>query len=62
MCFLYAVRHVERQPVTDTQRGRPSRWPREELIKVAGQLRSILERETQSRVSLNSFIVSICQS
>jgi hypothetical protein len=54
--FLYAVRHVERRPATDTQRGRPGRWLREELVKAAGQLRSILERETGGRVSLNSFI------
>jgi glucose-6-phosphate isomerase len=56
MRFLYAVRHVERRPASDTQRGRPGRWPREELMKAAGQLRGILERETQGRVSLNSFI------
>lgn len=54
--FLYAVRHVERRPATDTQRGRPGRWPREELVRAAGQLRSLLERETHGRVSLNSFI------
>jgi hypothetical protein len=54
--FLYAVRHVERRPATDTQRGRPGRWPREELVKAASQLRSLLERETGGRVSLNSFI------
>src|SRR5215207_11206117 len=54
--FLYAIRHVERRPATDTKRGRPSRWPREKLIEAGGQLRSILERETSGRVSLNSFI------
>lgn len=53
--FLYAVRHVERRPASDTQRGRPGRWPREELMKAASQLRGILERETSGRVSLNSF-------
>ncbi|MDT5272772.1 MAG: hypothetical protein QOH49_4958 [Acidobacteriota bacterium] len=56
MRFLYAVRHVERHPATDTRRGRPGRWPREEVVKAAGQLRSLLERETSGRVSLNSFI------
>lgn len=56
MRFLYAVRHVERRPATDTQRGRPGRWPRQELVRAAGHLRSILERETGGRVSLNSFI------
>jgi hypothetical protein len=54
--FLYAVRHVERRPATDTKRGRPSRWPREKLVEAAAQLRAILERETSARVSLNSFV------
>jgi hypothetical protein len=54
--FLFSVRHIERKPATDTKRGRPSRWPREKLIEAANQLRSILERETSSRVSVNSFI------
>jgi hypothetical protein len=54
--FLYAVRHVERRPATDTKRGRPSRWRREDLVIAAGHLRDILERETSGRVSLNSFI------
>jgi hypothetical protein len=54
--LLYAVRHVERRPTTDTKRGRPSRWKREDLVKAAGHLRDILERETSGRVSLNSFI------
>lgn len=53
--FLYAVRHVERRPTTDTRRGRPSRWPREKLLEAATRLRVILERETSGRVSLNSF-------
>lgn len=53
--FLYAVRHIERRPATDTKRGRPPRWPREKLLEAATQLRSILERETSGRVSLNSF-------
>lgn len=54
--FLFAVRHVERRPVTDTKKGRPSRWPREKLMEAASQLRGILERETQGRVSVSSFI------
>lgn len=55
LSFLYAVRHVERRPATDTRQGRPSRWPREKLLEAAGRLRAILERETSGRVSLNSF-------
>jgi hypothetical protein len=54
--FLYAVRHVERRPTTDTRRGRPPRWPREKLVEAASHLRGLLERETQGRVSVNSFI------
>jgi hypothetical protein len=54
--FLFAVRHVERRPATDTKRGRPSHWPREKLIEAASQLRGILGRETLGRVSINSFI------
>lgn len=54
--FLYAVRHVERRPATDTRRGRPSRWGREDLVSAASHLRAILGRETQGRVSLNSFV------
>jgi hypothetical protein len=54
--FLFAVRHVERRPATDTKRGRPSRWPREKLMEAASLLRALLERETLGRVSVNSFI------
>ncbi len=54
--FLYAVRHVERRPATDSKRGRPSRWRREDLVGAAAHLRAILGRETQGRVSLNSFL------
>ncbi|MDT5272079.1 MAG: hypothetical protein QOH49_4265 [Acidobacteriota bacterium] len=54
--FLYAVRHVERRPATDTKRGRPSRWRREDLGTAASHLRAVLGRETSKRVSLNSFL------
>lgn len=53
--FLYAVRHVERRPATDSKRGRPSRWRREDLVSAASHLRAVLARETQGRVSVNSF-------
>lgn len=56
LLFLYAVRHVERRPATDTRRGRPPRWKRVDLLRAAGELRSVLERETSGRVSLSSFI------
>lgn len=54
--FLYAVRHIERRPATETKRGRPSRWHREQLIVAASTLRGILQRETSGRIDLNSFI------
>src|SRR5918912_1128700 len=54
--LLNAVRNVERRPTSDTKRGRPSRWKRTDLIRVANHLRHLLDRETQGRVSLNSFI------
>jgi len=54
--FLNAVRHVERRPATDTLRGRPGRWPREDLVKAASCLRGILQRETSGRIVLSSFI------
>lgn len=54
--MLNAVRHIERHPASDTKRGRPSSWKRNDLIQVANHLRFLLERETQGRVSLNSFI------
>src|SRR2546421_1837252 len=53
--MLEAVRHVERRPATDTKRGRPARWPRETLLEVARHLRALLGRETQGRISLQSF-------
>src|SRR3954466_8466494 len=54
--FLFAVRHIERRPATDTKRGRPPRWPRERLVEAANNLRGILQRETSGRIDLNSFI------
>lgn len=54
--MLNAVRNVERRPASDTRRGRPSHWKRPDLIRVANHLRHLLDRETQGRVSLNSFI------
>ena len=53
--LLEAVRHVERRPATDTKRGRPPHWAREHLLEVARHLRVVLERETQGRISLQSF-------
>lgn len=54
--MLRAVRHIHRYAATDTKRGRPSRWKREDLLRVGTQLTSILERETSSHISLSSFV------
>jgi hypothetical protein len=54
--LLQAARHIERYPATDTRRGRPSLFNRPLLLQVASQLRAILDRETQGRLSLSSFV------
>jgi hypothetical protein len=54
--MLRAVRHANRYQATDTKRGRPSRWGREELLSVGSRLSSILERETSSHISISSFV------
>jgi hypothetical protein len=54
--LLYAIGHVERRPATDTKRGWPGRWTREQLTEPASILRGVLDRETQGRVSVKSFI------
>jgi len=51
-----AVRHVERYSATDTKRGRPSRWPREDLVKVGSKIGEILGRETSGHISLATFV------
>jgi hypothetical protein len=54
--LVRAARHIERYPASDTRRGRPSRFDRVLLIQVASHLRLLLERETQGRISLSSFV------
>ena len=51
-----SVRHVERYSATDTRRGRPSRWPREDLVKVGPKLAEILDRETSGHISVATFV------
>jgi hypothetical protein len=51
-----AVRHVERYSATDTRRGRPSRWPREDLVRVGLTFTDLLRRETSGRMSLATFV------
>jgi hypothetical protein len=54
--MLRSVRHIHRYPASDTKRGRPSRWKREDLLKVSARLTDILECETSSHISLSSFV------
>jgi hypothetical protein len=54
--MLRAARHVQRYPATDTKRGRPGRWEREDLLGVAARLGDILDRETSSHSSFSSFV------
>lgn len=56
MQLLRAARHAQRYPATDTKRGRPGKWSREDLLKVAAQLGDILDRETSSHISFASFV------
>ena len=54
--MLRAARHIQRYSASDTKRGRPSHWKREDLLKVTTRLNDILERETSSHLSLASFV------
>ena len=54
--LLNALRHLERYPKTDSANGRPAKWEREILLKVAENLAQILARETSKRVSISSFV------
>ena len=53
--LLRAARHAQRYPATDTKRGRPGKWKREDLLRVAARLGDILDRETSSQISFASF-------
>ena len=54
--LLRAARHAQRYPATDTKRGRPAKWRREDLLRVAARLENILNRETSSHISFSSFV------
>jgi hypothetical protein len=54
--MLRAARHAQRYPATATRRGRPPRWPREALLRVAAHLEAILARETSAHLSGASFV------
>lgn len=52
--LLNSVRGLYMRQPSDTRRGRPPRYTREELLRVDSQLRDILSRET--RISVRSFV------
>jgi hypothetical protein len=52
--LLRSVRNLYARPATDTKRGRPSKFAREELLKVDATLRMLLGRETS--ISVRSFV------
>ena len=52
--MLQSVRNLSARPATDTKRGRPSKFPREDLLKVEAHLRMLLSRETS--ISVRSFV------
>jgi hypothetical protein len=54
--LAHAIRHVERYSATDTKRGRPSRWPREDMVRMSLKLSELLRRETSGRLSLATFV------
>ena len=54
--MLESVRHYGRNSATSGKRGRPRRWPRDEVALVARKLKALLGRETSGRVSPSSFV------
>jgi hypothetical protein len=52
--MLQSVRNLSARPATDTKRGRPSKFSREDLLKVDTHLRMLLSRETS--ISVRSFV------
>jgi hypothetical protein len=54
--LLRAARRARRHPATDTKRGRPAKWKREDLLGVAARLEDTLGRVTRSRISFASFV------
>lgn len=54
--MLESVRHYGRSPAASGKRGRPRRWPRDDVALVARKLKALLGRETGGRVSQSSFV------
>ncbi len=54
--LLRAARQIQRYTATDTKRGRPGKFNREDLIRVGSRLGEILSRETSGKLGLASFV------
>lgn len=54
--MLQAVKHISRYSASDTKRGRPSPWKRENLIQVQIRLSDILNHVSQNRIGVSTFI------
>lgn len=54
--LLNAARYLNKRPTQTTQRGRPSQWAPETLSEAITVLRKLLERETNGRISVQTFI------
>ncbi len=54
--MLIAIRHQETYGGSTSRRGRPSRYDREQMRRVADALKALLQRETQGRISLRTFV------
>lgn len=54
--MLESVRHYERSSAVPGKRGRPRRWPRDEVALVNRRLKAVLARETSGRVAQSSFV------
>lgn len=54
VALLNSVRGLYARPATDAKRGRPSRFAREELLRVDSRLRDLLARETS--IGVRSFV------
>jgi hypothetical protein len=56
VALLRSALHTETCPAPATHRGRPLRWPRQELPRVASALKAVLGRGTWGQKELRTFV------
>src|SRR5262249_24290871 len=54
--LLFAVRHKETYTATETRRGRPANFDQVLIEEVSRSLKSILQRQTEDRISVQTFV------